>query len=66
MPSDEMMKEVWRWKEEVARETAGMTAREQIAFFSQSVQRLAEKTGEGKLNLRRRVRPQRQHQEDGP
>ena len=39
------MQEVWRWKEEVARETEGMTARELIAYYRNAEQRLAEKTG---------------------
>ena len=62
---NKMMQEVWRWKEEVAKETAGMTAQEQIAYFSQAEQRLAEKTGGGKLNLRRLVPPQRHRGEAG-
>ena len=62
---NKIMKEVWRWKEEVAKETEGMTAQEQIAFFSQSEQRLAEKTGSGKLNLPRLVRPQRRDKSGG-
>ena len=39
------MEEVWRWKEEIAREIEGMTAQERIAYFRQAEQRLAEKTG---------------------
>jgi hypothetical protein len=62
---NEMMKEVWRWKEEVAKETEGMTAQEQIAFFSQSEQRLAEKTGRGKLNLPRLSERQKRRRESG-
>ena len=50
------IEEVWRWKEEVARETEGMTSQERIAYFQQAEQRLAEKTGE-KLELRRAPRP---------
>jgi hypothetical protein len=44
------MEEVWRWKEEIARETVGMTSQERIAYFRQAEQRLAEKTGK-KLEL---------------
>jgi hypothetical protein len=50
-----MMKEVWRWKEEVARDTKDMSMSEQIAYFRQAEQRLAEKTGE-KLDLPRASR----------
>ena len=63
MPSNKMMQEVWRWKEEIARETEGMTSKELIAYYRQVEQRLVEKTGGGKLNLRRLVRPQRKSNE---
>ena len=52
MPSDKIMREVWRWKEEVARETENMTAKELIAYYKTAEQRLAEKTGK-KLDLPR-------------
>ncbi len=65
MKVSKMMEEVWRWKEEVARETEGMTTQELLAYYNQAEQRLAEKTGGGKLNLRRLVRPQRQRREGG-
>jgi hypothetical protein len=59
-----MMEEVWRWKEEVARETENMTAEELLAFYAKSEQRLAEKTGGENLNLRRWVRPERPDKND--
>ncbi len=62
MPSNIMMQEVWRWKEESARETEGMTSEELIAYYRQAEQRLVEKTGGGKLNLRRLVRSRRKNQ----
>jgi hypothetical protein len=62
---NKMMQEVWRWKEEVAKETEGMTTQQLLAYYSQAEQRLAEKTGKEKLNLRRLVRPQRCRQEGG-
>ena len=52
MSVSKMMKEVWRWKEEVARDTKDMSMSEQIAYFRQAEQRLAEKTGK-KLDLPR-------------
>jgi hypothetical protein len=52
------MQEVWRWKEEVARETEGMTAQELIAYYKKAEQRLAEKTGK-KLELRHATRPRK-------
>jgi hypothetical protein len=55
MTVSKAMEEVRRWKEEVARLTEGMTAAEQIAYFRQASQRLAEKTGK-KLDLRRASR----------
>jgi hypothetical protein len=63
MSVSKMMEEVWRWKEEVAKEIEGMTSQERIAYFNQAEERLAEKTGGGKLNLRRLVPPQSQHQD---
>jgi hypothetical protein len=51
MPSDKTMKEVWRWKEEVARETKGMTPEELMAYYRKAEERLAKKTGK-KLDLR--------------
>ncbi len=58
------MEEVWRWKEEVARETENMTLEELLAFYRQTEERLAAKTGGGKLNLRRPVPPQRRNGEE--
>lgn len=58
MPSESTMKEVWRWKEESARETASMTAQELIAYYRQSEQRLATKTGK-KLELPRATKPRK-------
>ncbi len=60
------MEEVWRWKEEVARETENMSLEELLAFYRQTEQRLAAKTGGKKLNLRRVVPPQRRHREGRP
>jgi hypothetical protein len=54
MRPSKMMEEVWRWKEEAAEETAGMTTEELIAYYAAAEQRLAEKTGGKPLNLRRR------------
>jgi len=62
---NKMMEEVWRWKEEAARETEGMTIQELLDYYNQSEQRLADNTGGEKLNLRRIVRPQRPYQEGG-
>lgn len=64
MTASKSMEEVWRWKEEVARDTEGMTTQELIAYFRGAEQRLAEKTGGGKMNLRRLTRPKRQSSED--
>ena len=66
MEVSKMMEEVWRWKEEVAKETEGMTTQELLAYYRQAEQRLAEKTGGERLNLRRVVRTQRQRREDPP
>ncbi len=55
MKVSKTLQEVWRWKEEVARETKDMSMSEQIAYFRQANQRLAEKTGK-KLDLRRASR----------
>jgi hypothetical protein len=63
MPSDKIMQEVWRWKDEVARETEGMTSEELMAYYRQAEQRLVEKTGGKELNLRRPVPPQRRRRE---
>ena len=57
------MEDVWRWKEEVAKEIEGMSSQERMAYFRQAERRLVEKTGGGKLNLRRLVRPRRQSNE---
>jgi hypothetical protein len=61
MKVSKMMEEVWRWKEEIAKETAGMTTQGLIAYYNQAEQRLAEKTGGGRLNLRRQTPLQRRH-----
>jgi hypothetical protein len=63
MSVSKMMEEVWRWKDEVAKEIEGMTSKERIAYFNQAEERFAEKTGGGKLNLRRPVQPIRQRRE---
>jgi hypothetical protein len=49
------MQEVWRWKEEVARDTEGMSMEEELAFFRQSRERLARKIGR-KIEVRQMVR----------
>jgi hypothetical protein len=59
MPSETMMKEVWRWKEEIAEETKGMTSQELIAYYRQSERLLAEKTGGKMLNLPRATKQER-------
>jgi hypothetical protein len=58
------MEEVWRWKDEVARETEDMTVEELLAFYRQTEQRLTAKTGGRELNLRRPVPPQRPRHEN--
>jgi hypothetical protein len=60
-----MMEEVWRWKEEIAKETEGMTTQELLAYYRHAEQPLAEKTGGGELNLPRRVRPKQQPRGNG-
>jgi hypothetical protein len=60
MPPSKMMEEVWRWKDEIAKETEGMTAEQLIAYFRQSEQRLLDKTGGKKLDLPRLSGPRRQ------
>jgi hypothetical protein len=55
MKVSKTLQEVWRWKAEVARDTKDMSMSEQIAYFRQASQRLAEKTGK-KLDLRRASR----------
>jgi hypothetical protein len=55
MKVSKTLQEVWRWKEEVARDTKDMSMSEQIAYFRQASQRLAEKTGK-KLDLLRASR----------
>ena len=52
MPSEKIMTEVWRWKEEAARDTKDMTSEELMAYYKNAEQRLAEKTGK-KLKLPR-------------
>jgi hypothetical protein len=66
MSVSKMMEEVWRWKDEVAKEIEGMTSKERIAYFNQAEEQFAEKTGGGRLNLRRPVPPRRQHGEESP
>jgi hypothetical protein len=63
METSKMMEEVWRWKDEIAREIEGMTSQERIAYFRQAEQCLAAKTGGKTLNLRQPVPPQRPHAE---
>jgi hypothetical protein len=50
---NKMMEEVWRWKDEAAGKTDGMTVQELLAYYNRAEQRLAEKTGGGILNLPR-------------
>ena len=45
------LEEVWRWKEEAARDTEKMSMEEQIAFFRQARERLAKKIG-GNIDIR--------------
>ncbi len=66
MSVSKMMEEVWRWKEEVAKEIEGMSSQERIAYYNQAEQRLAEKTGGERLNLRRPVQPQRRRRGNEP
>jgi hypothetical protein len=39
MPTNEMMEEVWRWKEEAGREISGMTSEQRIAHLNQALRR---------------------------
>ena len=64
MKVSKMMEEVWRWKEEIAKETEGMTSEERIAYYNQAERVLTEKTGGGNLNLRRPVPPKRPRHEN--
>lgn len=64
MKVSKAMEEVWRWKEEVAKEIEGMTSQERIAYYNQAEQRLADKTGGKKLNLPRLARPQQRRREN--
>ena len=57
------MEEVWRWKEEIAKETENMSVQELLDYYSRAEQRLAEKTGKT-LNLRRLSPPQRRRPEN--
>jgi hypothetical protein len=57
MKVSKMMEEVWRWKEEIAKEIEGMTSQERIAYFRQAEKQLAEKTGGEKLDLPRPTEP---------
>ena len=52
MSVSKVMKEVWRWKEEVYQDTKNMTSAERIAYFRDASRRLEEKTGM-KLDLPR-------------
>ena len=36
MSVSKMMEEVWRWKDEIAKEIEGMTSKERIAYFNQA------------------------------
>ncbi len=73
MKVSKMMEEVWRWKDEVAKEIEGMSpseriayfhgAQQRIAYFHGAQQRLEEKTGK-KLNLPQLARPQRRRREN--
>lgn len=49
---NKMMEEVWRWKEEIAKEIEGMSSQERLAYYNQAERKLAEKTGKEELNLR--------------
>ena len=51
MSVSKTLEEVWRWKEEVARDTEGMSVEEQTAFFRQARERLAKKIGR-EINVR--------------
>ncbi len=57
------MEDVWRWKDEIAKETEGMTSQERIANFRQDEQRLADKSGGEALNVRWPNRPRRPYSE---
>ncbi len=63
MSVSKMMEEVWRWKDEIAKETEKMTDQELIAYYAQAEQRLADKTGGQKLNLPRLTAKQRRRLE---
>jgi hypothetical protein len=52
MKVSKSLQEVWRWKEEVARDTEGMSVQELLDYFSKSAERLEKKTGK-KLDLPR-------------
>ncbi len=58
MKVSKALEEVWRWKDEVARETKDMTVSQQIAYFRQAGDRLAKKTGQ-QLHLSRRRKEKR-------
>jgi len=59
MKVSKALREVWRWKEQVAREIDGMTAEQRIAYFRDAGRRLASKTGRG-LKLPRSTGRRRQ------
>ncbi len=63
MKVSKMMEEVWRWKDEVAKEIEGMSPSERIAYFHGAQQRLEEKTGK-KLDLPQLARPQRRRENE--
>ena len=46
MKVSRVLEEVWRWKDEVARDTEDMTVSQQIVYFRQANDRLAKKTGQ--------------------
>ena len=43
MKVSKALEEVWRWKDEVAQETKGMTVSQQFAYFRQAGDRFAKK-----------------------
>ncbi len=59
MGFNKMMEEVWRWKEEVAKETEGMSPQELFAYYKRVERQSAEKTGV-KLDLPRLPGPRRE------
>ncbi len=64
MEVSKMMEEVWRWKDEIAKEIEGMTSQERLAYYRQAEQCLADRTGGKTLNLRRLSAPQRRQSQN--